>query len=163
MRLVKLMLTFVITASAVLIVSGCSVSASSNPSSDMKPPDSMSMMDTTMQNVQYPDYVKNAPPTVHEAYEFALSHQKEMQKYPCFCGCGRMGHTSNLSCYIKDVDSKGKVTFDSHASGCGICVDITKDVKRLLAEGKSSKAIRTYIDATYSPYGPSTNTAFPTE
>jgi hypothetical protein len=44
----------------------------------------------------------------------------------------------------------------SHASGCSTCVDITRDVMRLMREGKDLKTIRSYIDMTYSQYGPAT-------
>lgn len=37
-------------------------------------------------------------------------------------------------------------------------MDITRDVMRLLQEGKDVKEIRAYIDAEYSKYGPSTDT-----
>ena len=37
-------------------------------------------------------------------------------------------------------------------------MDITRDVMRLMTEGKSASEIRTYIDATYSKYGPPTDT-----
>jgi hypothetical protein len=66
-----------------------------------------------------------------------------------------MGHTSNYSCYVQDVDSAGKITYDTHALGCSICVDITQDVMRLLKEKKPVAEIQTYIDDTYSKYGPS--------
>jgi hypothetical protein len=66
-----------------------------------------------------------------------------------------MGHTSNYSCYVQDVDNAGKITYDTHALGCSICVDITQDVMRLLKDKKSIPDIQTYIDTTYSKYGPS--------
>jgi cytochrome c-type biogenesis protein CcmH/NrfF len=53
------------------------------------------------------------------------------------------------------VDTNGTITFDNHALGCSICVDITQDVMRLQREGKSDQEIRAYIDGTYSKYGPS--------
>ncbi len=115
--------------------------------------------DQTMMNM--PDYVKNAPASVQEAYQFAVTHPHDLETVPCYCGCGNMGHQSNLNCYVKDISADGKVTYDSHASGCGICVDITKDVMRMKQEGKSAAQIRGYIDATYSAYGPSTNTIKP--
>jgi hypothetical protein len=113
--------------------------------------------------VTLPDYVKNAPIDVQAAYQYALTHPDELAKYPCYCGCGRMGHTSNKSCYIKNISTTGQVEFDNHATGCGICVDITKDVMRLKAEGKTSRAVREYIDTKYSPFGPGTDTALPTD
>ena len=66
-----------------------------------------------------------------------------------------MGHTSNYDCYVSDVDAAGKISFDYHALGCSVCVDITQDVMRMLREGKSTQDARAYIDATYSKYGPS--------
>ncbi len=110
-----------------------------------------------------PDWARSAPPRVKEAYLYAAANPEELAKYPCYCGCGAMGHTSNLSCYVQNIAPDGTVTFDNHASGCGICVDITQDVMRLKAEGKSSVDVRTYVDAQYSPFGPSTNTPLPTE
>lgn len=110
---------------------------------------------------QLPAFLDDAPQTVRESYQFALAHPDELAKYPCYCGCGAMGHTSNLSCYIQEVSSDGSVVFDNHAAGCGICVDITQDVMRLMGQGKSAPEIRAYIDATYSPFGPSTDTPLP--
>ncbi len=114
---------------------------------------------STTPAVALPDFVRDAPPSVKEAYQFAAMNPKEIEKYPCFCGCGKMGHTSNRSCYIKDSARDAMITWDNHAVGCGLCVDITKDVMRLTKDGKTSREIRAYIDATYSSFGPSTNTA----
>ncbi|MBI5957432.1 MAG: hypothetical protein HY866_01765 [Chloroflexi bacterium] len=117
----------------------------------------------TTNEANLPDFVKKAPPRVREAYQFAVDHPDELSKYPCYCGCGAMGHTSNLSCYISDRAEDGTITFDNHAVGCGICVDITQDVIRLRSEGESAPEIRAYVDAQYSPFGPSTNTPLPLE
>lgn len=108
-----------------------------------------------------PTFLDDAPARVREAYQLAIAHPDELAKYPCYCGCVAMGHTSNLSCYVSEVDASDAMTFDVHAADCGICVDITQDVMRLLGEGKSSQERRAYIDATYSAFGPSTNTPLP--
>ncbi|HIQ04270.1 MAG TPA: hypothetical protein EYH31_01080 [Anaerolineae bacterium] len=108
-----------------------------------------------------PNFVRSQPPAVRKAYRFAIANPDELAKYPCYCGCGAMGHSSNLSCYINNIASDGSITFDSHAAGCGICVDITQDVMRLLDKGESSLQIRAYIDAQYSAFGPSTDTPLP--
>ena len=110
---------------------------------------------------ELPAFLDNAAPTVREAYQFAVANPHELEKYPCYCGCGAMGHASNLSCYIQAVGDDGTIAFDNHAAGCGICVDITQDVMRLMDEGQSAPEIRTYIDTTYSPFGPPTDTPFP--
>jgi len=104
---------------------------------------------------QMPAEVQNAPVSVQQAYQFAAANPEIMQQIPCYCGCATMGHTSNYACYVTSVDAKGAITFDDHALGCSICVDITQDVMRLLRKGKSVQEIRAYVDATYSKYGPS--------
>ncbi len=104
---------------------------------------------------QMPNDVQSAPVSVQQAYQFAAANPDIMKQIPCYCGCGAMGHTSNYSCYVQSVDANGKITFDNHALGCSLCVDITQDVIRLQREGKSTQEIRAYVDSTYSQYGPS--------
>lgn len=102
-----------------------------------------------------PVEVESAPRVVREAYGFAAAHPEVLTQLPCYCGCGAMGHTSNYACYISEVASDGSITYDLHAVGCSICVDITRDTMRMLDEGRSVAEIRTEIDATYSAFGPS--------
>jgi hypothetical protein len=124
-------------------VSACSTSSSSKV--DL----AMASMD------QMPMDVQSAPVAVQEAYQFNVANPDIMQDIPCYCGCGGIGHTSNYDCYVSDVDAQGTIKFDNHALGCSICVDITQDVMRMLREGKSIQNARTYVDATYSKFGPS--------
>ncbi len=144
MRVSRLVLRVLFLVLAMVIVAGCSSAGA--PAAKM---------------ASMPDFLSAAPQTVKDAYAYAAAHQDELAKYPCYCGCGSMGHTSNLSCYVKSVAPDGAITYDDHASGCGICVDITQDVIRLKAEGQTSRQVRTYIDSKYSAYGPSTNTPLP--
>jgi hypothetical protein len=104
---------------------------------------------------QMPANVQSAPVTVQTAYQFAAANPDIMQNIPCYCGCGNIGHTSNYDCYVSGKDAQSKISFDNHALGCSICVDITQDVMRMLRDGKSPQEARAYIDATYSKYGPS--------
>lgn len=104
---------------------------------------------------QMPAEVQSAAMTVQQAYRFAVANPEVLKNIPCYCGCGNIGHTSNYDCYVSGVDDKGTLTFDHHALGCSICVDITQDVMRLLKDGKSPQEARAYIDATYAKYGPS--------
>mgnify|MGYP001390844486 FL=1 len=124
-------------------VSACSTSSSSEVHLVMSPLDQMPMD------------VQSAPVAVQEAYQFNVANPDIMQDIPCYCGCGDIGHTSNYDCYVSDVDASGKITFDNHALGCSICVDITQDVMRMLRDGKTPQDARAYIDATYSKYGSS--------
>jgi hypothetical protein len=102
-----------------------------------------------------PAEVKAAPVSVREAYQFAVANPDILGVIPCYCGCGPVGHTSNYACYISAVEDDGTITFDSHSLGCSICVDITQDTMRLLKDGRSVSEIRSYVDNTYSRYGPS--------
>lgn len=104
---------------------------------------------------QMPADVRSAPRTVQEAYRFNVANPEIMKHIPCYCGCDGIGHTSNYDCYVSSVDEDGVITFDNHALGCSICVDITLDVMRMLREGKSAQEARTTIDAIYSRYGTS--------
>jgi len=99
--------------------------------------------------------VQQAPVKVRESYQFAVANSEVMKQIPCYCGCGAMGHTSNYSCYVADPGTDGKFTYDPHALGCSICVDITQDTMRLLKQGKAVPEIRAYIDQTYAKFGPS--------
>ena len=140
----KLFFSLLIGLVALTILPACS--------SQSKPEDvhlNMASMD------HMPAEVQAAPVTVQEAYQFNVANPDVMKAIPCYCGCGSIGHTSNYDCYVSHVDDKGNITFDNHALGCSICVDITRDVMRLLREGKSPAEARAYIDATYAKYGPS--------
>ena len=139
----KLLFLFIIVVLLTTAISACSTTKSSNVNLNMMPMDQM------------PANVQSAPVTVQTAYQFAAANPDVMKNIPCYCGCGNVGHTSNYSCYVSNVDTKGKFTFDNHALGCSICVDITQDVMRILREGKSPQQTRAYIDTTYSKYGTS--------
>jgi len=104
---------------------------------------------------EMPAEVQAAPVTVQTAFQFAVANPDIMKNIPCYCGCGSVGHESNYDCYVSNIDDKGNITFDNHALGCSICVDITQDVMRMLRDGKSPQDARAYVDATYSKYGPS--------
>ena len=101
-----------------------------------------------------PAFLAAATPRVRDAYRFAIANPHDLAQYPCYCGCGKMGHTSNLSCYVSSHDADSAIAFDEHANGCGICVDITQDVMRLTQAGQPAWEIRAYVDAQYSRIWP---------
>ena len=101
-----------------------------------------------------PAKMQSAPLRVREAYQFAAANPDALKNVPCYCGCGGIGHTSNYSCYIKEVKPDGTLLFDEHALGCSLCVDITQDVERLTAEGRSPAQVHTFVVDTYSKFGP---------
>lgn len=61
--------------------------------------------------------VLSAPPVVQEAYRFAIANPETLSKFPCYCGCGQMGHMDNLECFVKDFNADGSIVFDYHALG----------------------------------------------
>jgi hypothetical protein len=139
----KFIFLLIVLALVSTAVSACSTSSSSKV--DL----AMASMD------QMPMDVQSAPVAVQEAYQFNVANPDIMQDIPCYCGCGDIGHTSNYDCYVSSVDSNGTISYENHALGCSICVDITQDVMRMLRDGKTPQDARAYVDATYSKYGPS--------
>ena len=134
-RLTYLVLLIVILAPT-LVTTGCAA----NPSHDLK---MAPMSDLPMK-------MQNAPTRVREAYQFAIANPDALKNVPCYCGCGGIGHTSNYSCYYNEA----KKSFDEHALGCSLCVDISQDVMKLTRDGKSPPDIRASIVSTYSQFGP---------
>lgn len=108
-----------------------------------------------------PKQMQDAPTAVRTAYQFAVTNPDTLKNVPCYCGCGAIGHKSNLACYIKEFDPDGplagifdKPVFDDHAMGCSLCVDIATDVMKMTGEGKSPADIRQQIVNSYSKFGP---------
>ncbi len=108
-----------------------------------------------------PDFILQAPPPVREAYTFAVEHPEVLEYVPCFCGCGAGGHENNLDCFVSEFRADGTISYDSHAFGCQICVDIALDSKQMLAQGASLMEIRQFIDEKYGDAGPATDTSQP--
>ena len=67
----------------------------------------------TRQRGQVPHFVEK--PEIAELYRFAADNPDVLNFMPCTCGCGKIGHTSNRSCYVK-AESTSLVTYTSHAA-----------------------------------------------
>ena len=132
-----------------LLIAACGSSAA-KPMSTMKlAPES-----------QLPAEMKDQPARVKEAYRFAIANPDLLKQIPCFCGCVAEQHESNYNCYVAKDGGPGSVLdFDNHATGCGICVDITQDVMTMQQEGKSVDEMRQVINQRYGTFGPSTDDA----
>ncbi len=61
--------------------------------------------------------LRQLSPEVQEAYRFALANRDILEKIPCYCGCGVIGHMSNYMCYVQPESAGGKVAFDLHGAG----------------------------------------------
>jgi hypothetical protein len=89
-----------------------------------------------------------------------MEHPLVLQWMPCYCGCGGIGHGSNLDCYF-EPSAGGTIVFEEHASYCAICVDITLRTKQLANSGATLASIRAAIDAEFGGAGPGTDTERP--
>lgn len=110
-----------------------------------------------------PAFVTDNGARVSEAYAFALAEPGPLEFMPCYCGCVAMDHRSNLDCFFKPrTDPNDPLTFEEHASYCGICVDTALLAKHRLAEGRTLAEIRAEVDTTFPVDNvPGTDTALP--
>jgi len=96
------------------------------------------------------------PPTsmavVQQTYEFAARHPEVLQYMPCYCGCEKIGHTANHSCFVKSRAADGRVIeWDTHGIGCATCLAVARDAMALYNAGVRPIAIREAIDKKYGP------------
>jgi hypothetical protein len=87
---------------------------------------------------------------VRAAYEFAARHPEVLKFVPCFCGCERGGHKHNADCFIASRDSQNRVTWETHALGCEICLDVAQMAMQLHNTGASVAAIRDAVEARFA-------------
>jgi len=90
---------------------------------------------------------------VKAAYEFAARHPDVIGYIPCFCGCERGGHKSNESCFVAGR-TNGRITWDNHGVGCGICLDVALETMQMYNAGADVAKIRKLIEAKYAPVYP---------
>jgi hypothetical protein len=64
----------------------------------------------TIEGVDFPAEMADAPPEVTEAYVFAAQHPEILQYMPCYCGCGadEHKHISNYDCFVDQIDRSGE-------------------------------------------------------
>jgi hypothetical protein len=108
-----------------------------------------------------PDYVRALPAEWQAAYAFALASPEVLQWLPCYCGCGGMGHRSNLDCFFQRREAQTEVVYEEHGSYCDICVDTANMAASMLREGKTMIQIRAAVDLTFGGRGPGTDTVLP--
>lgn len=152
-------LLIVALAGTAATAAACGADHASSPTSQAQP--SMAAMDTAHAAAwaARPDYTHVSQRT-EEAYLYAMEHPLVLDWMPCYCGCGGLGHGSNLDCYF-EPSAGGTIVFEEHASYCAICVDITLRTKQLANSGATLASIRTAIDAEFGGAGPGTDTARP--
>ncbi|MFV8829902.1 PCYCGC motif-containing (lipo)protein [Alkalihalobacterium sp. APHAB7] len=88
-----------------------------------------------------------------DEYNTNILHQQDLEKIPCFCGCGEIGHTSNHNCFFTYNES-GQRMLEKHGEFCQVCLDLTNIYVELKDEGKTLQDIREYIDRMFEGYVP---------
>jgi hypothetical protein len=104
--------------------------------------------------------VSDAPTRTQTAYAFAISRPDVLRWLPCYCGCGALGHDSNLDCFIKPTES-APVVYEEHGSYCGVCVDIAHMAQDMLNRGNTLIQIRAAVDSSFGGLAPGTPTELP--
>ena len=96
---------------------------------------------------------------LHGPYAYAAVNPEIVKQIPCYCGCRRLGHRSNLDCYIRGRTADGKPIWDDHTFTCPMCADITREVALMIEGGSTVAAARQAIEAAYGArYGAGTAT-----
>ena len=128
------------------------------PMGDMRMPTGGEV--TTAWNAR-PAFVAALAGEGQSAYAFALARPDVLQWLPCYCGCGGMGHRSNLDCFFQRRET-GALAFEEHASYCDICIETANLASKMIVDGASMGQIRAAVDATFGGgAAPGTDTALP--
>ena len=102
---------------------------------------------------EFPEFVYHSAAT-EAAYKHAVDQQGLFTQVNCYCGCVNLAddpHRNLLDCFMNEDG-----TFDQHAVGCSVCVDIAGDAVAWQAKGNSADEIARMVDAKYGSVGPST-------
>lgn len=85
------------------------------------------------------------PTDIVENYVFARANPGVYEQIPCFCGCESMlAHRNLEDCFVTPDG-----LWESHASGCRICVEESQMVMRMMGRGVAPDAIRQGIIAEF--------------
>jgi hypothetical protein len=81
------------------------------------------------------------PAHLTQHYGFAKANPSVYEQVPCFCGCQDMlGHRNLEDCFVTPDGA-----WESHASGCQVCIDESRMLMRMMAGGASPDLIRQRI------------------
>lgn len=79
-------------------------------------------------------------------YRFAAAHPHAYRQVPCFCGCETaLGHRSLLDCFVRAQGG-----WEAHAAGCAVCIQESKMLRSMLADGASPAEIRAEVIARFT-------------
>jgi len=104
---IRLRLPLILLASLLLVVACGPSTAGTEPGSSVR---LAPVSDLSPQ-------LRQLSPEFQEAYRFALANRDVLEKIPCYCGCGSVGHMNNYMCYVQSERADGQVVFDYHGAG----------------------------------------------
>ncbi len=102
---------------------------------------------------EFPKFVYDSP-AAERGYRQASQHPRLFSQVACYCGCANLlkePHHSLLDCFMNDDR-----TFDSHAVGCTLCLEIANDAVAWQTLGATAGEVVTLVDMKYRSYGPPT-------
>lgn len=71
-------------------------------------------------------------------YEHARTNADVYAQVPCFCGCQEMlGHRNLEDCFVTPDGA-----WESHASGCQVCIDESRMLMRMMGRGMGPEMMR---------------------
>lgn len=74
-------------------------------------------------------------------YGYARANADVYAQVPCFCGCQEMlGHRNLEDCFVTPDGA-----WESHASGCQVCIDESRMVMRMMDRGMGPQMMRDRI------------------
>ncbi|MBW3660251.1 MAG: PCYCGC domain-containing protein [Gemmatimonadetes bacterium] len=64
----------------------------------------------TIEGVEFPSAMAEAPSEIVEAYVFAAKHPEVLRYMPCYCGCENpaFAHRNNYDCFVDAIDTTGE-------------------------------------------------------
>ena len=98
------------------------------------------------------------PQDLHGVYAYAASHSEVLKHIPCYCGCVREGHRSNLNCFVDHFRPDGTPIWTDHSFSCPMCVHIAREAMLMTSQGMPLPRVREEIDKRYRVVGEGTNT-----
>ncbi|MBA2870322.1 hypothetical protein HNQ85_000580 [Anoxybacillus calidus] len=106
--------------------------------------------ETTKSIDHLPSFLNKYEEEMAVLYQQVAKHKELLENIPCYCGCDESsGHMNNYDCFVYENKKDGSVTWDDHATKCGVCLEIAAEAIYEYNNGKSVKDIRQMIDKKY--------------
>ena len=107
---------------------------------------------------QPPRKAHRLPQDLRGPYAFAARRPDVLGHVPCYCGCVRDGHRSNLSCFVDRFGPDGNPVWTPHSFTCDMCVHIAREAMLMSSRGVSGEVIAEQIEKHYGGLGQATDT-----